>query len=170
MRHLLILLAATLALAACGSTTQTAAPAPDAAAAPASADVVQTVDGMTVALGTGRPTALFFMAAWCVDCLGEADAWRQLVEAEQTQGMDVLVIDVDPSDTRDTLAQFRAALPSDPLHWVMDQDGQLARRFTVQRLDTTVILDGSGREVYRDLGPSSPAQLRDALTSVEVQP
>ena len=168
---LLLVLVASAVLSGCGIAAQTAAPAAQqATTAPTAApsDVVKTVDGQTVALGAGRPTALFFMAAWCSSCLAEADAWRQLIETGQAKGINVLAIDVDPSDTLDGLKQFRAALHSDPLQWAMDHNGQFTRRFNVQSLDTTVILDGSGNEVYRDLTTSSLAQLQQALKKVEV--
>lgn len=172
----LLLLLAGAILSGCGTAAQTAAPvAQHAAPLPstvptvAPANVVKTVDGGTVVLGAGRPTALFFMAAWCSDCQAEADAWRQLIERGQTKGLNVLAIDVDPSDTLDGLKKFRAALHSDPLQWAMDQNGQFAKRFNVQSLDTTVILDGSGHEVYRDLSSSSLAQLQQALKNVEGQ-
>jgi peroxiredoxin len=147
---------------AAGAATQ-AVGAPQAGPAQ-QAITVSTVDGSQAQIGAGKAAALFFMAAWCGTCLGEADAWRQLVENGQAKDITVLVVDVDPSDTLDGLQRFRASLPSDPLHWVMDRDGQLARRFNVQTLDTTIILDRAGREVYRDLVPSSVPQLQQALS------
>lgn len=169
MRPIVLMLLTTLLLAGCGATLQaTQSPAPgDTNPAAQKGTVVTTVDGETVHIGAGKPTALFFMAAWCTTCLGEAQAWQELIEAGKTEGVSVLAVDVDPSDTREGLQQFRSALTRDPLLWAMDAQGELAKRYHVARLDTTVVLDGAGKEVYRDQVVSTVEQLQAALKAVE---
>ncbi len=169
-RRMMFVLLIALLLAGCGASQKatqsgSTAQSPNTAAGQ-NGTVVSTVDGRTVEIGGGKPTALFFMAAWCTTCLGEAEAWQALIEAGKAEGVTVLAVDVDPSDTRESLQQFRSALKRDPLQWAMDANGELARRYQVARLDTTVVLDGAGKEVYRDQVVSTVEQLQKALTAV----
>ncbi len=126
-------------------------PAADADLAPEFA--VRTVDGRPFALADyrGRPVILFFMAAWCSPCLFEARALARLYQEYRDRGLEVLAVDVDPSETEADVKTFQArGVPDAGYAWALDRGGLLVRAFKVRALDTTVIIGPDGRIVYRD--------------------
>jgi peroxiredoxin len=126
-------------------------PAADAALAPEFS--VRTVDGrpFTLADYRGRPVILFFMAAWCSPCAYEARALARLYAEYGDRGLEVLAVDIDPSEGEADLKRFREwAVPQAGYRWALDPEGALVRAFKVRALDTTVVIDPEGRIVYRD--------------------
>lgn len=114
---------------------------------------VRTVDGGRFALADyrGRPVILFFMAAWCSPCIFEARALARLHQEYRDRGLEILAVDVDPSETEADVQAFKArGVPEAAYAWALDQGGLLVRAFKVRALDTTVIIGPDGRIVYRD--------------------
>jgi peroxiredoxin len=160
------LAAATVALTVVGTLGTSAKLVADRSAAPAAA--FRTIDGRDVTLAGlhGQPVALYFMASWCGTCVPEAQAWGQIARDGSVQGLQVFVIDVDPVDSAQALANFRDRYVGGGLHWVFDADQTLTRAFGVASLDTTVLIDASGRVAYRNTVPLSVTQLRQALAAL----
>ena len=138
----------------------------DRPAAPAAA--FQTIDGRNVKLADlrGQPVALYFMASWCATCVPETQAWGQIARDGSVQGLQVFVVDVDPVDSPGALAGFRDRYVGAGLQWVFDADQTLTRAFGVTALDTTVLIDSSGRVAYRNTVSLSVAQLRQAIADL----
>ncbi len=117
---------------------------------------VTTLEGgkFAVSEAPGRPVVLYFMAAWCVSCLPEAKALAALQEKYQGHNVDVLVLDVDSSDTSTDLQAFKesAGLAK---HWAFDVEGRVTKAYQVQSLDSTIVIAPDGRIVYRDGRPTS---------------
>lgn len=127
---------------------------------------VPTLAGGAFRLPAGRPTVVYFMAAWCESCQAEAQALGQLQERVGDR-VAILAVDADPSDLpAQTQAFFRIigiGVGRPGYQVARDHDGLLARAFAVQALDTTVVVDPSGRVVYRDAVPTDLATLDGAL-------
>ena len=105
----------------------------------------------TLADYRGRPVILFFMAAWCSPCAYEARALARLYAEYGDRGLEVLAVDIDPSEGEADLKRFREwAVPQAGYRWALDPEGALVRAFKVRALDTTVVIDPEGRIVYRD--------------------
>jgi len=121
---------------------------------------------VTLAGLRGQPVALYFMASWCPTCVPEAQAWGEIARDGSVQGLQVFVVDVDPVDSPDALAGFRDRYVGDGLDWVFDADQALTRAFGVTSLDTTVLIDTTGRVAYRSTVPLSVAQLRPAIAGL----
>jgi hypothetical protein len=49
------------------------------------------------------------------------------------------------------------------LTWAMDSSGRFGNLYQITSLDTAIILDAQGREVYRNQQGASDAELRAAL-------
>ncbi|WP_208027876.1 TlpA family protein disulfide reductase [Rhabdothermincola sediminis] len=113
----------------------------------------------------GKPTALFFSAAWCQTCVPEAQAWDR-IERSFGDRLSVVVIDADPNDTPETLAGFVDLIGEPRYPFVIDSDATVARTYELASLDTTVIIDATGTIVFRDGVPTSEATLRTALEKV----
>jgi hypothetical protein len=78
----------------------------------------------------------------------------------------MLMVSLDPFETPQSIEAFndQAGL-AQPLPTVLD-GGEVAREFGVSALETTIILDRSGEEVFRGTGPKDAETLRRELESV----
>ncbi|MBI3943154.1 MAG: TlpA family protein disulfide reductase [Chloroflexi bacterium] len=125
-----------------------------------------TLDGGSFALAehSGEPTAIFFMAYWCSSCLLEARAWARL--KTEYPNMDVLVVDLDPTSTLQTLGQFREMAGDTGLVWAFDSQGSLARALGVQSLDATVIFNRKGQVIYQDAVPTAYTKLKSVMEAL----
>lgn len=182
-RHSLLFLLVSALLVGCGTATQTANAPPAAqptVAAPTNtthqegtqptattSETFTTLDGKTFALGGGHPAAVLFITRSCGSCIVTVNAWRQAVEHGPAKSLRVLVVDIDPTGTPANLQEFRATLASDPFQWAQDSSGNLARHFNITSLDTTVLFDGNGREVYRENELSSADHIAQAVKQVQ---
>jgi peroxiredoxin len=116
---------------------------------------IRTVDGRTMGLADvrGKPTVLFFMAYWCGTCLPEARALGR-IQAQFADRVQVIAVDVDPTSSRAALREFANAAGNPPYTFAFDEGGATARAFQLRTLDTTIVIDPSGRIVYRDGAPT----------------
>jgi len=112
-----------------------------------------------------QATVLFAMAYWCGRCIPEAQALARL-EREYGGALRVVVVDVDPSSTPDIIQDFIDITGENNLTWAFDRDGSFSRSYGIRALDTTIIVDRNGREVYRDGYPSSYEVLRSQLEEI----
>jgi thiol-disulfide isomerase/thioredoxin len=128
---------------------------------------VPTLAGGAFRLPAGRPAVVYFMAAWCESCQAEAQALGQLHQRVGDRAA-ILAVDADPSDLPAQTQAFFRIIGIDvggPGYQVArDHDGLLVRAFAAQALDTTVVVDPSGRVVWRDAVPTDLATLQAALS------
>lgn len=113
----------------------------------------------------GRPTLIFFMAYWCPTCIPEARALAQLKQ-EYGNELKIVALDIDPTSTPETLANFKRAADNGAFTWAFDSGQEVTRSYEVRALDTTVILDEEGRVVYRDAFVTPYETLREALALI----
>ncbi len=73
------------------------------------------------------------------------------------------MVSIDPSETPQSIEAFNSAAGiEEPLPTVLDS-AEIVQEFGVSALETTVILDRDGEEVYRDVAVSAPDTLRAEL-------
>jgi len=78
----------------------------------------------------------------------------------------MLMVSIDPSETPQSIEAFNSAAGiEEPLPTVLDS-AEIVQEFGVSALETTVILDRDGEEVYRDVAISDAETLRAELESV----
>lgn len=125
---------------------------------------VPTLDGKTFTLSEqrGKPTVIFFMAYWCGSCIPEGTALGQIIQ-EYGNKVSIVAINIDPSATWDTINQFKQAAGNGAFAWAWDTDQKVTTAYQVTALDTTLILDGEGRIVYRDELPTQYETLKAEL-------
>ena len=114
----------------------------------------------------GEATVLFAMAYWCGTCIPESQALATLQNEMGPQGLVVVPVDIDPTSTPDLLNQFIDYASASNLTFVFDSGGAFVQTFKVRVLDTTIILDAEGNEVYRDQFPTTYETLRAELEKV----
>jgi hypothetical protein len=96
----------------------------------------------------------------------EARTWSEILPAYEDRGLDMLMISIDPFETEQSIEAFNAqAGVEEPLPTVIGGD-DIAREFGVNALETTIILDRNGEEVYRDVTITDAETLRTALEDV----
>lgn len=129
---------------------------------------VTTLDGERFDLNDerGKVVALLFMAGWCDSCIPEAQNWSKLYPAYEDEGLDLLIVSIDPNDTPQTIQGFREAGGIKQLPWTIDKTGELSRSLDIRALDSTVIIDRDGRIAYRDSAPTPYDTLESELKEV----
>ena len=154
-------IAAALLLAGCGTppgpaaaplSSQGPASAPGAGSSDGSGVSVRALDGSALRLPTGKPTVIYFFTASCGPCA--AGVKNVASGLSKSPGATAVAVDLDPSEPTEVLKQFMGSVGNPPLTFVRD-DGTLLRRFNVDALGTTVVLNPSGKEVYRGVDPSA---------------
>lgn len=110
----------------------------------------------------GKPTVLYFMASWCVTCVPETQALAR-IHKEMGDEVTIIALDIDPNDTEDGLQTFKDVAEGADHLWAMDEGGVISQAFDVLTLDTTIIFDSDGRQVYRDSAPTPYGRLKSEL-------
>jgi peroxiredoxin len=144
MRHRLSLLI-TLLGAGCASA---AAPAPEPRVLPA--ESLLTIDGTPADLGSivrGRPTVISLWATWCDACSAEIGALNRLDEQADSRG-DALVLGIAVGEPRAKVAAF-ARERGVKYARLVDENFRLADLLGERRVPTTLVVDRTGRIVYR---------------------
>lgn len=126
----------------------------------------------------GKPVILWFMAAWCPSCVGQAGAIKQ-VSSEYGNKINVLVIDLWAAqnigensqglnaETGRDLQAFIAKNGSPEWNAALDTD-RVTIKYGITQVDSTVVVDSNEDIVFKNLGPSGYQPLKDALTKVVV--
>jgi cytochrome c biogenesis protein CcmG, thiol:disulfide interchange protein DsbE len=155
------LMLATVALAACGSSTGPSASGSSGAAPPLKGS---TLDGGTFDLAavTGKPTVVNFFASWCGPCNQEAPEVVAFARAHP----DVRVVGVDTNDKsldgRSFAEKYGITYPV-----VQDSNGAMAGDWGVTGIPTTFFIDRSGKVQTSIVGASTQAQFEENLSSIQ---
>lgn len=171
------LMLAVLSISACGagSAQQSAGAAQDdgrgaqrTGASGTAAPSIETLDGedFDLAAKRGKVVGLFFMAGWCGSCIPEAQSWAKLYPAHKDEGLEVLIVSMDPNDTPKTIEGFRKAGGIEKMPWAIDETGGFTRVLGVSALDSTIIVDREGKIAYRDAAPTDAETLESELEEV----
>ncbi len=104
---------------------------------------VQDIQGQTVTLAEGRPTILYFVAAWCSSCAYGESQLRQVYD-RYGHAVRMITVDVDPQqDTPQMVATF-AKNYGGPWPAVLDQGQRLTRLYHVTSLDSSYLVNPQG--------------------------
>ena len=109
----------------------------------------------------GRPTALWFWAPWCPTCLMQAPGLRT---AQQRSSGSVNIGGVAGLDEAGAMPDFVRIAKIEAVTNVSDSEGVIWKRFGVTEQSTLVLLDASGREVYR--GKPSAAEIPERIAAL----
>jgi cytochrome c biogenesis protein CcmG, thiol:disulfide interchange protein DsbE len=122
--------------------------------------------GLDLGRYKGKVVYLDFWASWCGPCKLSFPYMNRLSEAHAGDGLVVLAVDVDRSrDKADLfLSQIKNRLPV-----VYDPQGQMARKFQVKAMPTSLLIGRDGRIRYVHDGffpakiPAYEAQISELL-------
>ncbi len=123
--------------------------------------ILNTLDQNSLALKDlrGQAVILNFWASWCPPCQEEMPAMQSVYETFADQGLQIVAVNLAFQDSTEAAQAFvderGLTFPV-----VMDEDGEVARRYRISALPTTFFIDAEGviQEVVMG-GPLSEALL-----------
>jgi len=124
---------------------------------------LETLDGGQFRLADhkGDVVVMYFMASWCGTCVPEAQALAELDQRYRDQGLTVVAINVEPDKKISELSRFRQLANNGAYTWTFDTAFAVTQQYGVKALDTTIVIDRSGRIAYTDAYPT-PLDVLDA--------
>ncbi|MEM8995183.1 MAG: TlpA disulfide reductase family protein [Acidobacteriota bacterium] len=100
----------------------------------------------------GQVVLLDFWATWCPPCLAELPNLRKLHEQFGENGLEIVGVALDAIDMRDLRSfQLRHSMRWTQVHERSGTGSEIARRFGVEAVPVTVLVDRSGRVIARNL-------------------
>ncbi|MFJ5872993.1 TlpA family protein disulfide reductase [Dietzia maris] len=118
---------------------------------------ITSVDGEEVTVPSDRPTMLYFMASWCATCIPQATAMDEL-EEQYADRVRFVAVDVTPENTKTEVDGFRTAAGAPEHPYVVDETGQLTKRYGITSLDSTVVVAPDGEVLDRADGTPMKAE------------
>ena len=97
----------------------------------------------------GKPVILNFWATWCPPCREEIPSMNRAWKKVKDEGIEMIAINV--GEDEDTIFAFTAEYPID-FQVLLDESGEMMKKWPVKGLPTTFILDIRGHIVYRATG------------------
>lgn len=118
----------------------------------------------------GRPTILYFSAAWCTSCIPQTRELAKL-KAEYGDRVHVVWIDVNPGrDTAEDLREYLDKYGHEGFLAAFDTlTGEVARRYRVRALGQTYLLDARGIVVQSGVGLVFSEGFRRALQDLALR-
>ena len=119
--------------------------------------------GTAYASSGGHRVLLNFFASWCDACRAEMPGVQ--AQAEKHAVHDWVVLGVDVMETREAASAFRDEFRlTFPI--LLDEMGQVTRRYLVTGTPTSLFIDRAGLIVERRLGYMSEAEIAEIIGSV----
>lgn len=153
-------------LSASNDSSATAQKSPGAAAggSVSGAFTARTMAGQQVAVPGSRPSVLFFFSVECGACGPGARALAD-VQRQDPQRANFVAVNINAGDTDQSIREFLSQNQATGLGLVRDTDTRLLQAYQVNQLSTAVILDASGKVVYRAVEPTA-SQIESQLAKV----
>lgn len=109
---------------------------------------------------------MFFMAAWCVTCEPEASALARIHDKYKDRGVQVLVLDVDQTETEIELQAFSDRIGPNGYLWAITGASDILRMYGAKGLDGTIMIDREGRVAYVDTYPTPYVVLEQVVEAL----
>ena len=106
----------------------------------------------------GKVVLLDFMASWCKPCMDEMAHLKEIFHSYSAEQLVIISIDVDPTESDDTIRQIRATYGDD---WIFAGGPEVATTYAVIYIPTIYIIDKHGTIAYKTEG-TTPASVISA--------
>src|SRR5260370_3556368 len=117
----------------------------------------------TLSQQQGKPVLVLFSASWCEPCIPEVNKMAQLQDQFGSQGLQQLVLSVDPGDTEAEFAGLRQQTRGQNLLWGLDPGQKATLAYKIRATDTKVLVDGREQIVFQTVGPTPLETLSDKV-------
>jgi len=116
------------------------------------------IDGDSFSLGSYRDNVvvLDFMATWCGPCITEMGHLKQLYTDYRNQGVVIMSIDVDPSQSNETIRQFKTSYGD---NWIFASGSDAGSTYGATYIPTIYIINKQGQVAYKNTGVTEYATL-----------
>lgn len=109
----------------------------------------------------GKIVILFGMAGWCGTCIPEGKALTKIRKEYANKGVEIIGVAFTKGDNEDFMKEYKKIGGIDiPL--ALDTD-KVAEKYGLIRLETTYIIDKTGKVVYKDEQTTSYEEYKKAL-------
>ena len=112
----------------------------------------------------GKIVIVEFMATWCGYCKQQIyhfeDVWEKYGDK-----IIIIFVDVDPSESEETLRTFAKQFPYNEWIWTRDTIN-LAKSYEVTAIPKTIIIDQNGRLCYSHMGVTAASTLLGEIESL----
>lgn len=122
-----------------------------------------TLDGKQVSLSKlrGKAVLLNFWGSWCEPCKTEMPALTKMYEKYQSQGLEVVGINIAETDV--AVGQFIKQYSLNFPVW-MDRDRDVVDLYKIGPIPSTYFIDPAGKIIYVKEGPLELSELEAKVT------
>jgi cytochrome c biogenesis protein CcmG, thiol:disulfide interchange protein DsbE len=101
---------------------------------------------------TGKgPLLINFWATWCKPCVEEMAEYAMIYNEYKSKGFEMLAVSVDNEKTADKVKPY-AESKKYPFTILMDIKAIAAKKYSIQAIPMTFLLNKEGKIVYQSLG------------------
>ncbi|KUO41272.1 MAG: hypothetical protein AVW05_02875 [Hadesarchaea archaeon DG-33] len=97
----------------------------------------------------GNVVVLDIMATWCGPCITEMDHLKELYANYSTQGVVIMSIDIDPTESDEMIRQFKSTYGGD---WIFASGPEVGITYQIMYIPTIYIIDKQGIIAYKNVG------------------
>ena len=109
----------------------------------------------------GKVVLYDFWATWCTPCHVQAEILDRLYPQEHGKGVEFVAI--SSGEPADTVRKYVAKKPF-PYTVLLDEEDSLSGPLDIEALPTLIVVDATGKVVWRHVGLADSGTLQDVLT------
>ncbi|MBA7607353.1 Thiol-disulfide oxidoreductase ResA [subsurface metagenome] len=106
---------------------------------------------------------LDMMATWCGPCITEMDHLKELYTNYSAQGVVIMSIDIDPTESDEMIRQFKSEYGGD---WIFASGPEVGITYQIMYIPTIYIIDKQGIIAYKNVGVTNYSTLLSEINKL----
>ena len=111
----------------------------------------------------GNVVVLDMMATWCGPCITEMDHLKELYTNYSAQGVVIMSIDIDPTESDEMIRQFKSEYGGD---WIFASGPEVGITYQIMYIPTIYIIDKQGIIAYKNVGVTDYSTLLSEINKL----
>lgn len=111
----------------------------------------------------GNVVVLDMMATWCGPCIIEMDHLKELYTNYSAQGVVIMSIDIDPTESDEMIRQFKSTYGGD---WIFASGPEIGTTCQITHIPTMYIIDKQGVIAYKSVGVTDYSILSSEISKL----